>query len=101
MNSQLDTRHFFPYVQQVIPTDNFEVYAYMNDGTVRKYDVKPLLLPGTVFQPLRDLNTFKRLLTVMNGTIAWDVGGGRDETACVDIDPFAIMDEPPVPDPLA
>lgn len=100
MNTQLDTRHFFPQVYQAVPTDRFEVYAYMNDGSVRMIDMKPLLRPGTVFDPLRDIDTFKRLLTVMNGTVAWDIGGGRDETACLDLDPVAIFDGPPVVDPL-
>ncbi len=100
MTTQLDTRIFFPQVHQAVPTDDFEVYAYMNDGSVRRIDMKPLLRPGTVFEPLRDIDTFKRLLTVMNGTVAWDVGGERDETACIDIDPLAIFEEPKVDDPM-
>jgi len=34
---KLDKRHFFPQVLHVLPTDDFEVYAYMNDGSVRLY----------------------------------------------------------------
>ena len=34
--SELDMRHFWPKVLQVLPTDSFEVYAYLNDGSVRQ-----------------------------------------------------------------
>lgn len=38
-NFDLDKKHFFPHVLQVVPTDNFEVYAYCNDGAIRFFDV--------------------------------------------------------------
>ena len=99
--TKLDTRHFWPKVLQVLPTDNFEVYAYLNDGSVRLYDVKPLLKKETVFEPLMDIQTFKNTLTVINDTIAWDMGGNRDPYKCIDIDPFTIFEKAPVADPLA
>jgi hypothetical protein len=52
-------KYFWPKVVQAVPTDNFEVYAYCNDGAVRLYDAKPLLKSGTVFAPLLDIKTFK------------------------------------------
>ncbi|GBR76542.1 putative transcriptional regulators [Candidatus Termititenax persephonae] len=81
----LDAKHFWPKVVQVLPTDNFEVYAYFNDGSVRLYDVKPLLKSGTVFEPLMDIRIFKNKLAVINDTVAWDMGGHRDsrkQTRC-------------------
>lgn len=96
----LDKKHFWPQVFQVLPTDNFEVYAYMNDGSVRLYDVKPLLKKGTVFEPLIDLATFKEKLSVINYTIAWDMGGNRDQQKCIDIDPFSVFEKPKVADPI-
>ena len=27
---------------------------------------------------------------VLNSTLAWDVAGGRNESACIDIDPFVL-----------
>ena len=97
---KLDKKHFFPHVLQVLPTDNFEVYAYMNDGSVRMYDAKPLLKKGTVFEPLMDIQIFKDKLAVINHTIAWDMGGQRDPYKCIDIDPFEVFENKPVADPL-
>ena len=45
MNTQLDTSIFFPCVLQAVATDDFQVYAYFNDGSVRLFDVKPLIQP--------------------------------------------------------
>ena len=98
--NKLDTRHFWPKVLQVVPTDNFEVYAYLNDGSVRLYDVKPLLKKNTVFEQLINKQVFKENLTVINDTIAWDMGGDRDPYKCIDIDPFAVFEKTPVADPL-
>jgi len=97
---KLDLKHFYPQVVQALPTDNFEVYAYLNDGSIRFYDVKPLLKKNTVFEPLMDIQTFKEKLTVINDTIAWDMGGNRDPCKCIDIDPFSIYEKTPVTDPL-
>ena len=97
----LDRRYYYPCVQQVVPGDDYQVYAYFNDGSVRLFDTKPLIRPGTVFEPLSDKDLFKSKLTVINDTVAWDMGGGRDPYRCVDIDPGAVYAAPPVPDPLA
>jgi len=97
---KLDKKYFFPHVLQVLPTDNFEVYAYMNDGSVRLFNAKPLLKKDTVFEPLLDIQVFKDKLTVINHTIAWDMGGKRDPCNCIDIDPFAVFENLPVTDPL-
>ncbi|MDR0455187.1 MAG: DUF2442 domain-containing protein [Treponema sp.] len=96
----MDTKHFWPKVVQVLPTDDFEVYAYLNDGSVRLYDVKPLMKENTVFEPLMDIQTFKGKLTVINDTIAWDMGGNRDPYKCIDIDPVTVYGKTPVVDPL-
>ncbi|MCL2245475.1 MAG: DUF2442 domain-containing protein [Treponema sp.] len=97
---KLDRRYFFPLVLQVLPTDNFEVYAYMNDGSVRLFDVKPLIKKNTVFESLMDIQVFKNNLTIINNTVAWDIAGNRDSNKCIDIDPFSIFEKPPVSDPL-
>ena len=98
--SNMDSRHFWPKVVQVLPTDNFEVYAYLNDGSVRLYDVKPLIKKDTVFEPLMNIEVFKSKLTVINDTIAWDMGGNRDMYKCIDIDPFTVYENAIVADPL-
>ena len=90
-----------PSVLQVIPGDNFTVYAYFNDGSVRKADIKPLIEQGGVFSALADETFFRERLTVINGAAAWDVTGTRDATRCVDLDPCAMYEHSPVvKDPL-
>ena len=39
-------------------------------------------------------------MTVMNGSVAWDLEGNRDATKCIDIDPFVLYEAPVVKDPL-
>ena len=89
-----------PEVLQAVPGEQYTVYAYFNDGTVRRYDASELVAHGGVFAVLRDRNTFMDTLTVMNGTVAWDIAGNRDTTKCIDIDPFAVYESPVVQDPL-
>jgi hypothetical protein len=48
-----------------------------------------------------DIKTFKEKITVINDTVAWDMGGNRDPYNCVDIDPLTLFDRPMVKDPLA
>ncbi len=90
----------FPEVFQAIPGEGHSVYAYLNDGSVRWYDVAPLIQKGGVFAPLEDIDVFRSTLTVMNKTIAWDIEGSRDARNCIDIDPFTIYESKKVKDPL-
>ena len=80
-----------PKVLQAVAGENFTVYLYFNDGSVRLYDAKPLLELGGVFEPLRDEDFFKSRLTVLNDTAAWDVTGNHDPCACVDLDQSNCM----------
>ncbi|MGL4942444.1 MAG: hypothetical protein ACRC46_04550 [Thermoguttaceae bacterium] len=96
----LDMRYFSPGVLQAMPTDDFCVYAYCNDGGVRLFDVKPLIEQGGVFAPLADLEFFKSKITVLNDTVAWDASGNRDPHRCIDIDPCTIFAQPMEVDPL-
>ncbi|MDO4540980.1 MAG: DUF2442 domain-containing protein [Syntrophomonadaceae bacterium] len=91
----------FPAVVQVLPGDDFTVYAYCNDGAVRLVDMKPIIARGGVFAPMADPVFFRERLTVLNDAVAWDIAGNRDETACVDLDPVEIFATAPiVDDPL-
>lgn len=87
-------------VLQVIPTDDYKVYVYFSDDTVHLVDMKATIQPGTVFEPLQDLEFFKIRCTVMLGTLAWDMAGNYDETQCVDVAPEWAYDFPEVEDPL-
>ena len=90
----------YPKVLQSIAGENFTVYAYMQDGTIRLYDAKPIIGKGGVFEPLKDESFFRERLTVMNGTVAWDLSGRLDPRDCIDIDPFTIAECPVAADPL-
>jgi hypothetical protein len=85
---------YFPEVLQVIPAPGYHVLVYFDDGSIRNFDARPLLHRG-VFAPLSDESLFRSRMTVMNGTLAWDLDGSRDETSCLDIDPLVIYREAP------
>lgn len=91
---------FFPKVLQAVAGDDYTVYAYLNDGTVRLVDMKPRIAQGGVFQQLRDETFFVSCLTVLNDTVAWDLTGEHDPAQCIDIDPFTVADMPITADPL-
>ena len=92
----LDKRYFFPKVLQAVPSDDYKVYAYMNDGSIHCVDMTPIIETKTVFKPLSDIQTFKSRLTVINDTVGWDFEGNRDPYKCVDIDPEVVFDAPAV-----
>ena len=96
--SKLDFQRFFPEVYQAVAGSDYTVYVYMNDGAVRLLDMKPLIQEGGVFSVLQDKDVFKKTLTILNDTVAWDPDGKRDEYNCIDIDPFEIFKCPIVPD---
>lgn len=85
---------YFPEVLQVIPAPDNHVLVYFDDGSIRHFDARPLL-EKEVFVPLQDDERFRSTITVMNGTLAWDLHGNRDETACLDVDPLVIYRESP------
>ena len=98
MNSNLDSRYFFPEIFQAVAGEDYTVYAYVNDGSIRKVDIKPFFENGGVFEPLKDETIFKNTLTVIGNTVAWDLAGNRDEYNCIDIDPFLVFESPIVPE---
>ena len=77
-------------VVQVNPRDDFKVYVYFDDGTIKLYDVKPLIQKGGIFQKIAQIDVFMNQCTVMHGTLAWDISGHFDESTCIDIDPETI-----------
>ena len=79
----------FPEVVQVKPNDDYTVYVYFSDGKIVCYDVK-YLLDKNIFKQLKDKDIFMNTCTILNDTLAWDVGGNRDETSCIDIDPETL-----------
>ena len=78
----------------VKPAGQWKVDCYFSTGHIRRFDMAPLLARGCgpVFRPLRNRRTFLSTMTVMNGTLAFDVSGKRDEYKCVDIDAETIFE---------
>jgi hypothetical protein len=88
-------------VIQVKPTQDFKVYVYFDDGKIKLYDMSPLLNQG-VFKQISSPEAFVEKCTVINHTLAWDIGGNFDEFKCLDIDPERIYAEGiDVADPLS
>lgn len=81
----------FPKIVQVIPTEEYTVYVYFEDGKIVCYDAKPLLKKEG-FAVLRETTFFMNACTIMNDTLAWDVSGNRDNTKCIDIDPDTLYE---------
>jgi hypothetical protein len=91
---------YWPKVIQAVPADDCSVYAYFSDGSIHLMEVGYLIKPGTVFEPLANPTVFRDKLTVINDTVAWDIGGNRDPEKCVDLDPFVVYQAPTIADPL-
>ena len=90
-----------PTAVQAIPRSDFKVYVYFDDGKIVLYDVAPLLNQG-VFKKISTIKDFIEKCTILNGTLAWDIGGNYDIYNCIDIAPDTIYAiGVPVTDPLA
>ncbi len=57
----------------VVPNDDFTLTISFDNGEQRLYDVKPFLLPDTVFEPFIDINNFRRVYVDDCRCIAWDI----------------------------
>ena len=79
----------FPEVVQVKPNNDYTVNVYFSDGKIVCYDVKPKL-EKSIFKKLQDIDVFINTCTILNDTLAWDIGGNRDESNCIDIDPYIL-----------
>ncbi|MFL0194278.1 DUF2442 domain-containing protein [Clostridium sp. WILCCON 0269] len=90
---------YFPEVIQVIPTNEYEVYIYFDDGAIKLFDASELVNKG-IFNQIKDKTMFMKKCTVLNGTLAWDLNGNYDESECLDIDPFELYNSPEVEEPI-
>ncbi|MGF7142635.1 hypothetical protein HNQ56_001053 [Anaerotaenia torta] len=90
----------FREVVQVVPNEDYTVTVYFDDGKIVLYNVAPLL-EKEVFQPLKDKNIFIGTCTILNDTLAWDIGGDRDTGKCIDIDPDTLYALPEIEDRIA
>ncbi|MCL1877413.1 MAG: DUF2442 domain-containing protein [Defluviitaleaceae bacterium] len=88
---------YWPAVLQVIPTEDYKVYIYFDDGTIRLYDATGLLRQG-VFQCLAEENRFMETCTVINNTLAWTPDKSYSEKTCLDLDPLNLYNNCPIVD---
>lgn len=92
--------NYFPEVIQVIPTEDYKVYIYFDDGSIKLYDSKDIIDKG-IFQVLIDKEIFMETCTVLNGTLAWDIEGNYDNSKCLDLDPLELYNTcPDVEEPI-
>lgn len=82
-----------PALFQVVPTDDYKVYLYYDNGEIRLYDCSWILNRNGVFEKIHKIEDFKRLCTIMNKTLAFDISEERDTYNCIDIDPDTIYNE--------
>lgn len=87
-----------PNVTQTVAGEDYTVYAYFHDGMVRRFDAKPLIEQGGVFLPLRDEDSFRTCLTVLNDAVARDMDGTRNPHTCIDLDPCEMYESCPMVD---
>lgn len=83
----------FPKVVQVVPMRDYSVYVYFEDGKIVHYDMSKMI-DTEAFCCLKDIEVFMDRCTVMNDTLAWDINGNWDNTACLDIDPDTLYELP-------
>ncbi|MQY76880.1 MAG: DUF2442 domain-containing protein [Spirochaeta sp.] len=82
-----------PKLFQVFPTSDYSVYLFYDNGEIRLYDCSWILNKSGVFTKLHDIENFKELCTIMNGTLAWDISECRDFYNCIDICPDTVYQE--------
>lgn len=90
-------------LQVVLGEKPYSFYAYFNDGTVHYYDAEKLIKSAgddSVFAALKDIEIFRNKITVLCGTVAWDLRGDRNPAECIDIAPDVIHEGMLVRDPL-
>ncbi len=92
--------NYIPLVVQVVPLDNYTVYVYFDDGKITCYDISHKL-DKEIYKPLQDIEVFKSSCTILNNTLAWDLKGNRDTTACIDIDVFTLYELPAINQDIA
>lgn len=85
-----------PEVIQVYAEEDFKVICFFEDGKVTRYDMSNEL--KGVFEVLKDINTFKSKITILDNTLAWDLSGKRDDSDCLTIDPCTIYNAEDVTD---
>lgn len=65
-------------IVSVTPNKDFTLSILFDNSEIRIYDVKPLLVHGTVFETFIDYENFKRVYVDDCNCIAWDIDPNID-----------------------
>ena len=60
------------------PNPDYTLTLKFDNGETRLYDCKPLLRPNTVFAPLIDRQTFRRVYLDEQRCVSWDIDPAID-----------------------
>lgn len=82
-----------PNIIQVKPTEEYIVYVFFDNGTIKRYSMKEDIEAGGIFEKIKEINIFVGRCTIMNGTLAWDITGDRNPETCIDICPDTIYED--------
>ena len=80
-----------PTVVQVFTPRDFDLVIQFDDGKIVQWNAESLVRAGGVFARLRDPATFRKELTVLNGTVAWS--SDFNPETCLDLDPLVLYNE--------
>ena len=80
---------YIPTVVQVIPHQDYTVDVYFDDGKIVCCHADKDLSAG-VFERIKAYHIFMNTCMVLNGTLAWDMAGGRNVNECIDINPIYL-----------
>jgi len=82
-----------PKIYLVVPTRDYRVFVYYDNGEIKLYDCAWILNKSGIFEQIKGVNVFMELCTIMNGTLAWDITRKRDPYNCIDICPDSVYTE--------
>ena len=58
--------------------EDFTLLLSFDNGERRRYDCKPILKPGTVFEPFISYENFKRVYLDSDNCVSWDIDPNVD-----------------------
>lgn len=89
---------YYPLVTQVIPHEDYTVDVSFSDGKTVTVNMLPQIVAGkqknNLFARIADINNFMGRCTIINDTLAWDIGGKKDAWNSIDIDPISLWKLP-------
>lgn len=65
-------------ITSVKACEDFTLILRFDNGELKRYDCKPLLIPGTVFEPFISYENFKRVYLDDEHVVSWDIDPNVD-----------------------